>query len=446
MKSLRQLVRPVAAGVILSIAALTAAQDDAQCAASVQALWASASSACIGGPEGYICNGGSAPGVLPEGAISNTLAALGALVELSVVDALRTPGINTATNQGGVAWLRLPAPLSATMLMIGDVSIQNVTPDNFAEWTSSVVVTGAETPTCGTAPLSTLILQNTRVGQPSPLVINGASLRLDGTVLVRTTDSRTVFVALSGQSSVTALGSAQPLLTGQQVSVPYNGTDFTRPVDLASAPVAYDPAFVQNIPVALFPRPLVLPQPGFVRTAGDVNLRSGPSQYEGLITTMPAGEVMSVLGTNTAGDWYHIQLDSGETGWVLASLVQGTVTSISAVYEATPMLPQRVGELGTSGRVAAPAGLNLRQGPDGAFPVVASVSDGQLVQILARSPYSQWVKVDANGTIGWVALMTLDTQTYYEALPVDYTVGPPPPPTRVPGSFGNAFPDPQNGY
>jgi len=445
MTFLRRFFLPIAVGLIVSWAALTSAQDDAQCAATIEALWETASSACVTGPEGYICNGGAAPAVLPEGQVSNALAPTGALVELAVVDTLRTPTMDTATHQAGLAWLRLPAPLAATLLLVGDVSIQNVTPDTFPDWTSSLVLTGADVPECSAAPLSTLVLQNNVVGQVSRLVVNGVSLGLDGTILVRTTGVTTVFVALSGQSTVTVFGTSQPLLTGQQVTVPYDGADFTRPVDVASSPTAFDPSVLQNLPVILFPRPVVLPQPGFVRTGGQVNLRSGPSQYEGLITEVPVGEVMSVLGANPAGDWYHVQLDTGETGWMLAELLVGDVGNIAAVYEATPMLPQRIGELGTAGRVAAPAGLNLRRGPDAAFPVVASVSNGALVQILSRSPYSQWVKVDADGIVGWVALITLETQAYYEALPVDYTVGPPPAPTRVPGTFGNAFPDPDLG-
>ena len=46
------------------------------------------------------------------------------------------------------------------------------------------------------------------------------------------------------------------------------------------------------------------------------------------------------------------------------------------------------------------------------------------------------------GVVGWLALITLQTQAVIEALPIDYDVPPPPQPTRVPGSFGNAFPDP----
>ncbi|HEX2905922.1 MAG TPA: hypothetical protein VHO69_03630 [Phototrophicaceae bacterium] len=47
--------------------------------------------------------------------------------------------------------------------------------------------------------------------------------------------------------------------------------------------------------------------------------------------------------------------------------------------------------------------------------------------------------------IGWLSLVALETQAIIESLPIDYDVPTPPPPTRVPGSFGNAFPDPNKG-
>ncbi|MBL8157376.1 MAG: SH3 domain-containing protein, partial [Anaerolineae bacterium] len=115
------------------------------------------------------------------------------------------------------------------------------------------------------------------------------------------------------------------------------------------------------------------------------------------------------------------------------------------VYDATPLPPQRYGELGRTGKVVAPAGVNMRQAPDVTFPLVMTVPDGARVTLLARSPYSPWLKVDFNGIIGWLAIITLETQAVLEALPIDYNVPPPPEPTRIPGSFGNAFPDPNRG-
>src|SRR5690606_4606925 len=147
-------------------------------------------------------------------------------------------------------------------------------------------------------------------------------------------------------------------------SVPYHPGDFSRPADVATQAVPFDPAALQNLPVALFPRPVVLPQPGSVRSEGVVNLRSSPSTSAGIIMEVPAGEVMSVLGTNPEADWYHVRLDSGISGWILAELLVGDVGPISAVYEATPLPPQRFGAAGNQGRIVAPAGVNLRSGPD----------------------------------------------------------------------------------
>jgi hypothetical protein len=128
-----------------------------------------------------------------------------------------------------------------------------------------------------------------------------------------------------------------------------------------------------------------------------------------------------------------------------AQLLLQSVGAIQAIYEATPLPPQRYGDLGKFATIFAPAGVNLRQAPDVTFPLVMSIPDRATVTLLARSPYSPWVKVDYNGVVGWLALVTIQTQAVIEALPIDYNVPPPPEPTQVPGSFGNAFPDPNKG-
>jgi hypothetical protein len=128
---------------------------------------------------------------------------------------------------------------------------------------------------------------------------------------------------------------------------------------------------------------------------------------------------------------------------MLAHLLRRNIGTIQAIYEATPLPPQRYGDMGHIGKVQAPAGVNLRIGPDVGFAVVGVLTDGTQVNLVARSPYSPWVKVESGGVSGWLALITLNTEAYIDALPVDNDVPPPPPPTTVPGSFGNAFPDPQ---
>jgi len=413
------------------------------CRPALDSLWSAATTACIGKPVGYICNGGGAPQAEPQGAVSNALAVTGALVEADEVDALRTPRIAAETGTAGIVWMRLPAPLSYTALLIGDLILRDVSPPDFPAWTAFAVATNEAQPTCTAAPLSALVLQ-TGFGAGTQIVVNGASISLSGTVVVHTDPINTTFIALSGASSVMTFGVEQLLFTGQQVSVPHDPADFGITAGAPTAPIPFEVDQLQNLPIALFERPVVLPQPGNVTTQGDVNMRGEPNIYAGVITLVPGGETLSVLGRSPDGAWFHVRRDNGETGWMAGDLLAQNLGTINAIYEATPLPPQRYGEFATRGRVVAPAGVNLRIGPDGTFDVVATLNDGAVVNILARSPYSQWVKVDAGGFIGWVALVALETQTYFEALPIDPSALPLPEPTVQPGLFGNAFPDPSN--
>lgn len=427
---------------------LTAAQDStaisaAACAPALDAVWTAASDACIGGPVGFICNGGSAPQVEPAGQVANALAAPGAMVEIGLVDVIRTLPLAVENGSSGVAWLRPDAPIQFTGLLLGDVQVRDVTPPDFPAWQAMFVQTGAEVPTCGAAPRNAFVVQ-TPLGQPTNIAINGVSLGLNGTLLAQTLGDQTVFVALSGETLVFAFGQNQLLRTGQQVSVPYADGNYAAPVGAPGVPQLFESSLAKNLPVGLFDRPVLLPQAGNVSTAGAVNLRVSPSTDAGVIVQVPASQTLAVLGRNPAGDWLHVRLDSGETGWMYAPLLAQNTGVIDTVYEATPLPPQRYGKMGTTGKVVAPGGVNLRQYPDVTFPSMAALADGVSVTLLGRSPYNAWVKVEHNGLVGWLSLLVVDTRAIVDALPVDYDVPPPPPPTLVPGSYGNAFPDPNH--
>ncbi len=417
--------------------------SSAACAPALESIWTAASNACISGPAGFFCNGGSPPNVQPDGPVKHALDPVGALVDITKINALRTSPVISESGRAGLVWLRLQPPLQLTALMIGDVSLWNLTAADLPPWQSMVTQTAEDSPSCGANPHNALILQ-TPIKQTVNIAVNGASLGLSGTVLVRTTTNQTMFAALSGQSTLFAVGQSQLLRTGQQIAIPYNPGVFTAPIGAPSAPVPLEDNLAQNLPVALLDHPIIVPQPGNVTTAGAVNLRTKPSKDAPVLLQVPAGQVLSVLGRNPAGTWLHVRLDTGETGWMLGQLLVQNVGNIQAVYESTPLPPQRYGELGRVAKVRAPAGVNLRNAPDVSFAAVASLPDGAKVNLVARSPYSPWVKVEFGGVTGWLALITLETQAVIEALPVDYKVPPPPKPTRVPGSFGNAFPDPRN--
>ncbi len=418
--------------------------SDATCSPALEQVWTMASDACVAGPVGYICNGGKPPLVQPDGPVSNALSSVGSLVEAGEVDLLQTSPLSIENNNGGVAWMRLDDPLDFTGLLVGYVAVLDVAPADFTPWQSMVVVTGNNTLPCSIAPHNAFVAQ-TQVGRPTNIVINGASINLNGTLMVQTSATDTTFLGLAGQARVYARGSEQLVRLGEQVSLPYNTGDYYTPVGPPSVPTFMDTSVVQNLPVALLDYPLLLPQPGYVTTAGLVNMRSAPATSSDLLGQVPAGQDMSVLGRNPTGDWYHVRLSTGETGWMFANLLRQNVGEINAIYEATPQPPQRYGLMGELGRVLAPAGVNVRQAPDSSFALAFTLPTGAELKLLARSPYSPWIKIQYGDDVGWVALIAIETRVFIDALPIDYDVPPPPVPTRVPGSFGNAFPDPRAG-
>ncbi len=421
------------------------------CEATLEGLWALVSDACATGPVGFICNGGSAPQVRPTGPVANSLATVGALVETGVVEAVQTLPIITEVVGGGVMWFRWGEPHYLTGLIIGEVVLFDVTPEEQAPWSTMVVQTGMDRPDCPTTPHNTFVLE----AQPnilSSVTVNGVAIDVTGAVAVRTLGETTVFAALSGKNTVTVQGIDFALWTGQQITVGYAPGNFAQPTSVIQNPAALDPLIIEFLPTGLLDQPVWLPQPGYATTEGLVNLRAEPSIDSLRVGQVPAGELLTVIGSNPAGDWLHVSVGGGYSGWMLAELLNQNQVFVSSVYEATPQPPQRYGALNNVARVRAPAGLNIRENPATTFGVIGSLNNGDQVMMVARSPYSPWVKVaDVQGNVlGWVSVVALDTRSNVAALPVDTTVPTPPPdtpqiPTPPPGSFGNAFPDPRGG-
>ena len=436
-------------GLLLTGVLLTAAQDTTNpeevCRILLETFYTQATEACLGKPDDQICNGGNPPIGEPAGPIGNSLTSVGALVPVNLVTAITSTAFAADGSSGGLVWLRATEK-QLHALLIGDVVVQDVTPQGteFPVWHSMIVQTGAASPECDLLPRNTFAAQNSVPGVTTRIVVNGISLDLLGTALVQTEGNTTTIIALGGQINVIAGGGSQELFAGQQTQVSHNPGDFTRAFASPTLPMPFDWNRVRNFPVELLDRATQLPQPGFVSTEGTVNLRAGPSTDYGILEQIPPETTMTILGANPIGDWYHVRLPWGNTGWVYAELVRRNHGVITAIYTATPPPPQRYGNLAHTGRIFAPEGANLRIAPHANFASIYSLPQGQEVILLARSPYSPWVKVDAGGVIGWVALITLDTQAIVESLPVDYDVPQPPePPTLTPFmGGGNAFPDP----
>lgn len=424
-----------------------AAPDAAACEAAIEQHYASASDHCLAAADGYFCSGGAPPVVEPS---AGALDAPGALIEAARIDSLRSPPFAEAAG-GGLLWLRLEEELLTDALLIGDVRIssRSSATSGSPKWRSFTVETGPMPSDCATAPKFGALVVQSLYGRSANININGVAAEINGTLIVMTQEDMTLFIAIEGQILLVAYGHTVILNVGQQLDMRYQDGEWTKPAQLPGKPGLLSFELIRNLPVTLFDRPLPIPQPGYAQTQGGVNMRAAPDINSRLLFQVPAGETMSVLGISSNREWLHIRLGNGETGWMSAELLARNLGEIGSVYDETPAPPQRYGAFADLASVNVAAGGNLREAPDTAFRVKRTLPFGMRLKLLARSPYSPWVQVNANGDIGWMALFTLETKSVISSLPIDYTAPLPPRATPTP-SFsyggGHAYPDPKGGY
>lgn len=439
---------PTATSTMIDPASSQAGNEgEVDCMEALLRAYSEAGNRCLGGPNGHFCNGGGAPNTAPE---ENLLGDPGAVIEAARLDALRSLALDNAAG-GGLIWLRLEENILMDALLIGQLSIENaVLPDSdFAKWQSFTLESGISEWQCDGAPeIGAMVIQGL-YGQTSRVVVNGVSLRIDGTVIVLTQDSTTKFISIEGQARLLAFGQSINMNAGEQLNFSYSPGDWRKPEGSIASPSLFEYDLVKDLPIVLFDRPVPIPQPGYVQTQGGVNMRIAPDIESQLLFQVPAGETMNVLGISSNREWLHIRLGNGETGWMSAGLLAKNLGEIKQVYDVTPPPPQRYGELGSRAFVNVAAGGNLREAPDTAFRVKHTLPYGTQVKLLARSPYSPWVKVNFGAEVGWMALFTLRSESVIASLPVDYNVPLPPRPTATPVfsyGGGHAYPDPSTGY
>ncbi len=416
------------------------------CEAALASRYIEASDSCLAGPTGYFCNGGSPPTLDPA---SDALNAPAALAEAETIERLQSSPLSASG--GGLLWLRLEKNILMDALIVGSVNISNrvSAETGLARWRSITLESGPAADDCPAIPPAGALIVQGLYGQTASAFINGVAAEINGTLVVLTQDDATKFITIEGTVLLVAYGRSVTLNVGEQLNLRYEPGDWNKPAQLPSQPALLEYALIKHLPIRLFDRPVPIPQPGYARTQGGVNMRVAPDINSRLLFQVPAGQTMGILGRSSDGKWLHIRFGNGDTGWMSAELLAGRQGPIHSVYDLTPEPPQRYGEHARRAEVNVPRGGNLREAPDTAFRVKRTLPQGTAVSLLARSPYSPWVKVEAGDDIGWMALFTLSTEAVISSLPIDYTVPLPPRATPTPSfSFGggHAYPDPAGGY
>ncbi|MCY4145251.1 MAG: SH3 domain-containing protein [Chloroflexi bacterium] len=409
--------------------------DDAACQAALLKHYTAASDSCLASADGMICSGGQSVDI-----------ASGAQIAVDSIDRLRTLPFSLDAGMG-LVWLRMAQTLLADALVIGEAELGSLSSGE--PWRALTIESGQANAECAAVPPVGALVAQSRYGQTARLDINGVAAAIDGTLIVMTQAQTSHFVVIEGSVRLSVGARSLSLVVGTQASLAYPTGDWTAPADLPAEASLLDYAVLQDLPIALFARPLPIPQPGYAQTRGGVNMRAAPSINGRLLYLVPAGETMSVLGISSDGEWLHIRLGNGEMGWMSAGLLAKSLGEITHVYDDAPPPPQRLGVHANLAVVNVPAGGNLRAAPDTAFQVLRTLPVGTETKLLARSPYSPWVKVQAADDIGWMALFTLTTQSVISSLPIDYQVPLPTRATPTPSfSFGggHAYPDPSGGY
>jgi uncharacterized protein YraI len=83
------------------------------------------------------------------------------------------------------------------------------------------------------------------------------------------------------------------------------------------APTVFPPTPSALPPVVMPPEPAPVEGTAVV-DAGRLNVRAGPGIAFAVITSIPEGEFVTLIGRNPGSTWYKVRLGNGVEGWVNA--------------------------------------------------------------------------------------------------------------------------------
>lgn len=199
------------------------------------------------------------------------------------------------------------------------------------------------------------------------------------------------------------------------------------------------PTFIQPPPTRTpLPRPanaglaVPIPRTGarVVTNRDDVNVRLVPAIGAEVIGTVDAGFAADVEARSADNQWVRIDF-AGEQGWIgfpVISLIEGDLNNVPIGDPRTipyggwenPRAGITTVTSPYTGRLAN-SGLRVRGGPSRGYPVLANAPRYTVFSLLGRTAANNWVQVNFEGTLGWVASQFVEFQQglgTLDALPI----------------------------
>ncbi|MEO0562429.1 MAG: SH3 domain-containing protein, partial [Chloroflexota bacterium] len=164
-----------------------------------------------------------------------------------------------------------------------------------------------------------------------------------------------------------------------------------------------------------------------------VNIRIVPALGADLVGTANAGTPFTATGRSPDNEWLQIDFAGGEA-WVSSVVVTVLEGDIGALPIRDPRtIPYGGTDAPRAGFTDATSdiigrlplnGVRVRSGPSVAYVVLADAPRFTEFPLLGRTPNNQWIQVNFDGTLGWVASQFVEIQDNrnIEELPIDGVV------------------------
>lgn len=249
--------------VMLSLCVAPVLAQGGTCPAIVQSVLDNLDSTCAATGRNEACYGNlMMEAVARDGVTDFQFETVGDIEGVGDIQTMRLSALDTASEQWGVALMKLQANLpdtlpgqNITFLMFGDVEIANAVPvgSDARPMQAFYLKTGVSEPACAEAPSDGLLVQTPEGRGELTFSVNGVDMALGSTAFFRAPDGQqTVAAILEGAGGIQTANGIVPILAGTQIT--YDMDENFMPTGDLPSPEPYLPEALGGLPISLLER------------------------------------------------------------------------------------------------------------------------------------------------------------------------------------------------